>query len=137
MNDATISMVAVVLLVSSSTTGAYAATHLAVNHGGSMEPTLCDNSVLLVDRDATPHVGDIVALDTGKSMTYHRLVNVDGQDLIIRGDHNPHESHDMVYADEVPRGPDLERPDPPLAYPHRTDVLGVVSAVLYDGCGSV
>lgn len=138
MNELALSLACATLLVASSATGALAASHVAVNSGDSMRPTLCANSALVVERDATPRVGDVVALDTGDGRVYHRLVGIDGRDLLVRGDNVHGASPDLVNVTGTDRPADLVGGNGGrYAYPHRRDVAGVVTGVLYDGCGPV
>jgi hypothetical protein len=144
MNEVALSLACVTLLVASSTTGALAASTIAVNHGSSMEPTLCDGAILHVDRDATPEIGDVVGAHVSGSsgLTYHRVVRRapdwdegpngqpvrdDGRDYVLSGDGNG----DHVDVDRVWHDP--HRVD----YTDREQIVGVLDRVLYDGCGPV
>jgi phage repressor protein C with HTH and peptisase S24 domain len=134
MNDVALSLAAVVLLVASSTTGAVAASRVAVNHGSSMEPTLCDGSILLVDRGNGVEVGDVVAIEWNGTRTYHRVIALDGDDVITEGDNS--DNPDWFDTTGTNRTPDRYLGGvQPVARPHRSDVLGIVDRVLYDGCG--
>ncbi|WP_205254311.1 S24 family peptidase [Halorubellus sp. JP-L1] len=104
-----------------------------------MQPTLCDNSILVVDRDATPEIGDVVAAQVGDQRTYHRLVRYapdwdagpdglpvcdEGRDLVLRGDNNS-DDVDVTHVWHDPHRVD---------YTDTEDVVGVVSYILDDGC---
>jgi len=55
---------------------------------GSMEPVLSVNDVIIVRRESSYHVGDIVVYDTGRSAVVHRVVAVSGSDITTKGDAN-------------------------------------------------
>jgi signal peptidase I len=132
MNETTISLVSIALLVTSSMTGAAAAS-LSVGTGASMEPTLCDGSLVLLDRDATPHAGDIVVAQWRDATLQHRVRGFDGRHVNLTGDNTT--SLDRWNVEGTNRTIDYRDKAGAYARPLRKDIVGVVDLVLYDGCG--
>ena len=55
---------------------------------GSMEPTFSKGALLFVRKDADLEVGDIVVYQAGSELIVHRIVALDGEQVITRGDAN-------------------------------------------------
>jgi signal peptidase I len=144
MNDVALSAVAVALLVISSSTGAAAAS-ISVGDGASMEPALCDNSVVVLDREASAGVGDIVVAEYSNQRVTHRVVRLTstnwevgpdgtaverpGYELVTSGDNSTGvDATQVIPAPQTDGGHVVEHADP-------EQVVGVVDRVLYDGCG--
>lgn len=62
---------------------------------GSMQPTLNINDYVIVKESSSYNVGDIITLDTGGCLVTHRLVNIQGESYITKGDYN-NSSDDFV-----------------------------------------
>ena len=60
----------------------------AVVLSGSMEPTLSVNDYVIVQAAESYEVGDIVVYQSGSSLVIHRVVEIDGENIIARGDAN-------------------------------------------------
>ena len=60
----------------------------AVVLSGSMEPTLSVNDFVLVKAEDSYEVDDIVVYQSGNSLVIHRVVEIDGENIIARGDAN-------------------------------------------------
>lgn len=56
---------------------------------GSMEPELPVGSVVMVDSNAEPKVGDIFAYENHGSTVIHRIAGMEGGGYIFQGDANP------------------------------------------------
>ena len=56
---------------------------------GSMEPELPVGSVVMVDPNARPKVGDIFAYENHGGTVIHRIAGVEGGGYIFQGDANP------------------------------------------------
>ena len=54
----------------------------------SMQPTLSAGDLIVVTRASDYQVGDIVVYQAGKSGTVHRIVEIDGDTVVTRGDAN-------------------------------------------------
>ena len=54
----------------------------------SMEPTLHTNDLVFVAKADSYDVGDIVVYQEGKMLIIHRIVNIDGDNVITKGDAN-------------------------------------------------
>lgn len=55
---------------------------------GSMEPTLCVGDLLIVREEEHYEAGDIVVYQSGSIPVVHRIVSVDGETVVTRGDAN-------------------------------------------------
>lgn len=60
----------------------------AVVLSGSMEPTIAIDELIIVRAQEDYTVGDIVVYQTGRTPIVHRIVSIDGEDVITRGDAN-------------------------------------------------
>jgi hypothetical protein len=110
---------------------------VAFGSGSSMEPALCDGSVAIVDERLEPDVGDIVAFDRmSGSRVLHRVVATTDEHVVTMGDNRSR--LDLLDVRGTSRTADIAAGDGPSrtrrAYPHHEDVVGVVVAVLSDGC---
>ena len=55
---------------------------------GSMEPVIKVNNLIIVKKQKEYHEGDIITYKKGKEYITHRIVNIDGEEIITRGDAN-------------------------------------------------
>ena len=55
---------------------------------GSMEPELSANDVIFVKKADDYSVGDVVVYSTGGSLTVHRIIFIEGDEVITKGDAN-------------------------------------------------
>lgn len=55
---------------------------------GSMEPELSVNDLVLVKGQDSYEVGDIVVYQDSRSLVIHRIVSIDGDEIITQGDAN-------------------------------------------------
>lgn len=55
---------------------------------GSMEPTLSAGDLLIVVKADDYAVGDVVVYQSGRSGVVHRIVSVDGENVVTQGDAN-------------------------------------------------
>lgn len=60
----------------------------AVVLSGSMEPEFSEGDLIIVCREDTYQVGDIVVYQEGKSLVVHRIVAINGDTVTTRGDAN-------------------------------------------------
>ncbi|MBQ3330399.1 MAG: signal peptidase I [Ruminococcus sp.] len=54
----------------------------------SMEPVLKTNDLIFVSEDENYEVGDIVVYQDGNMLVIHRIINIDGENVITKGDAN-------------------------------------------------
>ena len=55
---------------------------------GSMEPTIHENDIILVKRQKSYKVGDIITYEKNNSYITHRIVDINNSDIIAKGDAN-------------------------------------------------
>lgn len=55
---------------------------------GSMEPTFSKGALLLVKDTRNVQEGDIVVYQSGKELIVHRIISLDGKEVITKGDAN-------------------------------------------------
>ncbi len=55
---------------------------------GSMEPTLSENDLLIVRETEELYVGQVIVFQSGRSLTVHRIIELDGDSLTTQGDAN-------------------------------------------------
>ena len=60
----------------------------AVVLSGSMEPTIMVDELIIVKAETDYEVGDVVVYQSGKILVVHRIVNMDGETVVTRGDAN-------------------------------------------------
>ena len=60
----------------------------AVVLSGSMEPTIMTDELILVREADSYAVGDVVVFQNGRMLVVHRIVAIDGESVITRGDAN-------------------------------------------------
>ena len=60
----------------------------AVVLSGSMEPTIMTNDLIFVKAQESYEVGDIVVYQSGKMLIVHRIVALEGDSVITKGDAN-------------------------------------------------
>ncbi len=66
---------------------------------GSMEPALQVDDLVVVRRSQDVEAEDIIVFQSGKSLVIHRVVKVDGQTLITKGDANNAEDEPISLSD--------------------------------------
>ena len=60
----------------------------AVVLSGSMEPTIMVDELIIVKAEENYAIDDIVVFQSGKMLVVHRLVELDGESAVTRGDAN-------------------------------------------------
>ena len=55
---------------------------------GSMEPRISTDDLVFVKRAGELNVGDVVLYNTGKSNVLHRIIEIDGDTVVTKGDAN-------------------------------------------------
>ena len=60
----------------------------AVVLSGSMEPTIMTDDLIFVEAQESYEVGDIVVYQSGKMLIVHRIVAMDEESVVTRGDAN-------------------------------------------------
>lgn len=66
-------------------------------HGKSMGDTIPPESVVTLDTQATPHVGDIVCfIYHNDKVILHRVVNINGQEMTTKGDGNKNQEEETT-----------------------------------------
>lgn len=55
---------------------------------GSMEPTIKTGDLILVKESDSFEVGDVVVYQSGRILVVHRIMEIDGETAILRGDAN-------------------------------------------------
>lgn len=68
---------------------------------GSMEPEFPVGSIVMVDPNARPQIGDIFAYENHGSTVIHRIVGVEGGGYIFQGDANPSPDGTMVEESQL------------------------------------
>ena len=66
----------------------------------SMEPVLKTNDLIFVSEDENYEVGDIVVYQDGNMLVIHRIINIDGENVITKGDAN-NIADDPIKLDDV------------------------------------
>lgn len=61
----------------------------AVILSGSMEPTLRVNDLVVIRQEDTYEAGDIVVFQSGTDRIIHRILSIEGETVLTRGDANP------------------------------------------------
>jgi signal peptidase I len=85
--------------------------------GTSMHPGVTAGDLVLVRHDPPYRVGDVIAHDAGPGRVLHRVVALDGDRLVLRGDANTHDDDIRPHTGDVigrqvlvvPRGEALAR----------------------------
>lgn len=62
---------------------------LTVVLSGSMEPELSVDDLLIVVPSESYEVGDVVVYQTKRTAVVHRIISIEGDEVITRGDANP------------------------------------------------
>ena len=65
---------------------------------GSMEPELSVGDLLIVVRDDGYKVDDVVVFQDGRTGVVHRIISIDGDEVITRGDANNTEDSPIQYS---------------------------------------
>lgn len=68
---------------------------------GSMEPELPVGSVVMVNPNAKPKLGDIFAYENHGSTVIHRIIGVEGGGYIFQGDANPSPDGAVVEKSQI------------------------------------
>ena len=68
---------------------------MAVVLSGSMEPELSVDDVILVQQQDGYEVGDVVVYQSGGALVVHRIVRIDGEKVVTKGDANNAEDGEM------------------------------------------
>ncbi len=68
---------------------------------GSMEPEFPVGSIVMVDPNARPKIGDIFAYANHGSTVIHRIVEIEGGSYIFQGDANPSPDGAMVEESQL------------------------------------
>ena len=55
---------------------------------GSMEPTLNENDIVIVDTKSTYNTNDIITYESDNNFITHRLISMSGTNLVTKGDAN-------------------------------------------------
>ena len=61
---------------------------MSVVLSGSMEPTLSVNDLVIVREADCYEKGDIVVYQSGSSLVVHRIISIDGDEIVTQGDAN-------------------------------------------------
>ena len=61
---------------------------MSVVLSGSMEPTLSVDALVFVKKADHYEVGDVVVYQDGHALVIHRLISIDGDQAVTKGDHN-------------------------------------------------
>jgi len=68
---------------------------MAVVLSGSMEPELSVDDVIIVQQQDGYEVNDVVVYQSGSSLVVHRVVRIDGEKVVTKGDANNAEDGEM------------------------------------------
>lgn len=68
---------------------------------GSMEPELPVGSVVMVNPNAKPKLGDIFAYENHGSTVIHRIVGMEGDGYVFQGDANPSPDGAVVEKSQI------------------------------------
>lgn len=66
---------------------------------GSMEPEISVDDLIIVKRSASFEVGDVVVYQSGRSSVVHRLIEIDGDRYVTKGDANNAEDDPIKISD--------------------------------------
>ena len=72
----------------------------AVVLSGSMEPTFSTGDILVVVKSRSFKVGDIVIYQTGRTAVSHKIVSIDGNTVVTKGEANNTED-DPITVDQI------------------------------------
>ncbi len=72
----------------------------AVVLSGSMEPELSVNDLIIVKGTDSFYIGQIVVYQDGNSLTVHRIIKIDGEDIVTQGDAN-NTADDPIRAEDI------------------------------------
>lgn len=61
---------------------------MSVVLSGSMEPTLSVNDLVIVREADGYEIGDIVVYQDGSSLVIHKIISIDGDEVVTKGDAN-------------------------------------------------
>lgn len=70
----------------------------AIVLSGSMEPTLSVDDLIFVKEQDSYAVGDIVVYQSGSMLVVHRIMQIDGENVITKGDANNAEDGEMALS---------------------------------------
>ena len=71
---------------------------MAVVLTGSMEPTLMVDDVIIVQEQDSYQQGDVVVFQSGSSLVVHRIVRLNGDSVVTKGDANNAEDSEIAVA---------------------------------------
>ena len=81
----------------------------AVVLSGSMEPTLMTNDLVIVTERDSYEVGEIIVYQSGRSLVIHRIISINGSEVVTQGDANNTPDHEFsvsqikgAYAFRIP-----------------------------------
>lgn len=60
----------------------------AIVLSGSMEPTLHVDDLILVQAQESYEIGDVVVYQSGNMLVVHRIIAIDGENVVTKGDAN-------------------------------------------------
>lgn len=61
---------------------------MSVVLSGSMEPELSMGDLIVVFEEDTFEVGDVIVFQSGRTAVVHRIISIDGEELLTQGDAN-------------------------------------------------
>src|SRR5574344_200950 len=67
---------------------------------GSMEPNIKENDIIVVQNDKNYNVGDIITYKENDAYITHRLISIDGSNLVTKGDAN-NSSDASITSDKI------------------------------------
>lgn len=104
---------------------------VAFGSGDSMQPSLCDGSVSIIDESEHAERGDVVVVESLTGTTViHRVATSTDEHVVTWGDNRA--EPDVIRMFRVRE--DGSREQVSMQVPDREDVRGVVVAVVDDGC---
>ncbi|MBE6547293.1 MAG: signal peptidase I [Ruminococcaceae bacterium] len=74
---------------------------MSVVQSGSMEPELSVGDLIIVQKTKNYELGDMIVFQSGRSLVVHRIVAMDDQKVVTRGDANNAADEEYVKYDSI------------------------------------
>lgn len=74
---------------------------IAVVLTGSMEPTITTDDLIVIEKTNDYKLNDIVVFQDGNLIVVHRIVSIDGEEIITAGDNNDGSTDDPIRESDI------------------------------------